>query len=189
MQNPIIFIGLNKTGTARLTQILQDHYQINALHSVQRFDDVREGLKANNTQRVTELLSTHEAYLDGNWWRILPQLLDLFPNIRLIHTTRDYDCWVNSRTAHILRNRIIGQTPEWQHINYDDWLIAWNENHTLAKELNLTSIDITGETNNPGIEILPQLLGQQPTTEPSKRKKQHSMTSMMCEIITHLSQS
>lgn len=168
----IFCIGLNKTGTISLHQALQT-LGIRSLHWGGPSSGKRVGKALREGRGLVDDFPDHDAFSDiAALSKRYPLLDEQYPGSRFILTTRPMEEWVESRRAHVRRNRDRAARGDYDGtfltIDPDAWREEFTAHHEavasyFAGRDNLLTMRIT---EGDGFELLCPFLGVAPPTEP-----------------------
>ncbi|MCA9080853.1 MAG: hypothetical protein KDA58_09855 [Planctomycetaceae bacterium] len=117
---------MSRTGTLALAEALE----ILGLRVIHNSNAVAERLQGiEHLSQPDDRFASADAWLDGPLWQHWRTLRQLWPDCRLILTTRDMEDWLRSRIIHMLHHRVCKphrhgeiDTQQWQH--------EWTTHHT-----------------------------------------------------------
>lgn len=161
----IFGIGLNKTGTLSFHQAMED-LGVSSLHwggpSVRALVEAAR----DEGRPLVEDLPGYDAFSDI--WAISEAfaLVDAqYPGSRFVLTTRDVDGWIESRRAHVERNRAAAAegtyTGTFLEVEPEAWRQQWDDHHAAVRRHfagrdDLLEMDIPA---GDGYEVLCPFLG------------------------------
>lgn len=169
---PRIFgIGLNKTGTTSLHEVLTT-LGFESLHwgGPEAHDKVMQAVR-EEVPLVSHLDPRFDAFSDiGVLSRRFALCDRQYPGSKFILTIRDRDAWLDSRRRHVERNVELAARGEytgtWLEVDMDKWRAEWDAHHERAdryfrgREDDILEVDMT---RGPGWAPFCRLLG---TPEP-----------------------
>ena len=150
--NRIFNIGFNKCGTKTLGKALQmlGFNTVHFKHNGVRLYDIMQ----SNIRNGRELLcgiEHYDAFSDFAGQYIFKALDVHYPGSKFILTVRNIDDWLDSREAHVLRNRM---SSDYQHfflsVDRDQWTRDYQQilhevkNHFFERQDDLLILDIPG---------------------------------------------